>query len=664
MTNPKAPSDKRVDQPQAPAEHPNREAWNKAIKPADWRDLTDRQLSQTRQTGRTDGKPANGDTSQSKNLELSNIIDLWSKQKGSGDLALNTNGQRQESRDGKDSSDNAQRRLKDRTEGKIDPNYEGAKADCLKVLRERFKGDPQLPRLESQLASMETRMLEKEHVDITDKNGKKIGEVNQKDELRQRYENLALIARDAEKLTDDQGRQIFDQPWQVNKILSDAIIRGANPDKRFDQGETNNCANEKVNGIATALKAGEELRSTAQMLTTGKFEAFDPETGTTFTATVDKASMRLDREARETGLQRGNHRGAYGQMADLRTAQLTQSLIGRAEARERHQAGGEDRYTYKRVPTNRRNDTGERVAVNIRPGETFETLRGGLKVNHNNNLLYETNREGKMTGPMMSPGLNGETTGVVLQSLIGHNIAPDFGKSMVIASRQSHGDLHNATTVTNSKELADHVKAVEAKGWRLPIVATHVSNYLRGPDGSLGGAQGWHAWSVKTGANGLLEVCGSWGGAHEQALTANKLFSYMNVSEHSRLPANHPDRIRGDHVFYPDRPEPTDTSRALPRPVDDLTDKSGREKPGDKEHNKAKEEEKLAKKEQEEKEQKEREEEKRAKKSTEGIRYAQARLTEIEAAIGALSSKDSDKLSGLLAQKAALEHITRDQNLT
>ena len=328
-------------------------------------------------------------------------------------------------------------------------------------------------------------------------------------------------------------------------------------------------------------------------------------------------------------------------MGDLRTGQWNNSLIGRNEIGE----GGENLYIYQKRFSGAQNDTGERIAVNA--SNNFKTSRPGEKVVNTaeGKFLYETDKKGNPIGPVMSPDINGNTLGALKQGMMG-KFGKNFGKDTTIVSDAAFGSLENATSCKNRAEMDAHFNKLQNLYGDdvLPTVATHVGNYLNSANG-LGGAQGWHAWSANRDKDGNYDIAGSWGGQEEGKLTSDRLFAYMQAPPPSRLAANHPDRQRGDHVFYPDRPDPDNPSRAIRRDTSEKPD-------ADKDKNNPKDEEKKEINARKEEEEKNRQREEQKHKQESEVKYALEASKQLEAQIA--STTDANKISMLQAQKKIL----------
>ncbi len=421
-----------------------------------------------------------------------------------------------------------QKDIKDVKDGQdgLSREAQEAKDKFVKALEERLKDDARfrdnpnlLKTVEATLDQMDKRVLN-EHVKTSD--GSKI---DQQKQLAMAYDSLTRIATDAEKLTfNNSNEKVFNQPWMVNNILVGAIEKGADPEHNFNQGNNNTCATESINRQATALMIGENLRTIADTCTKGSFSAVD-NADKTFTCSVNKESLRPDAEARSMYLGPSNARDAFGQIADIRTAQLHLDLVSRDGARTDGRAGGEGRYVYKEVSPTSQRDTGERVV------DTYARPPSG-----NNKTIAE------------NPCINAVFASNIKQALIGRFIDADFGKETTFASDRNFGSLANITTVENASQLATGLKSAHDKGWRLSYMATHVGNYVRETQG-LGGAQGWHATSVQLSKNGDIDFFNNWGGEHNyKNLKAEQLFTWMNAPKDATLS----DRRVGDHIFDPD----------------------------------------------------------------------------------------------------------------
>ncbi len=381
----------------------------------------------------------------------------------------------------------------------LDPETQKAKNDFVKIFEDRFKDDPRvkddpnlLPALRERMAQMDQRIL---HERIKTDDGSYI---NQQEQLAKEYRNLAVIGTQAEKLTDDSGHQVFSEPWMVNNILASGIIRAAQPIPSGDQGANNTCAAESINRGGMKAVAGVDSESIAQMCKNGGFDAVD-NASKPFICRVHKASLALDAEAEAIHLNRSNARDAWGQLSDIRTAQLNLDL----QAREEFGAGAEGRFVYSKVSPISQRNTGERV-VDTKTGRTIAE------------------------DPCFFP----ETESNTAQSLYGC-ISKTYGKdTTVVAANPTNGD--NVTGVTDSSNLKAHLKYLGSRGL-LAMVNTEVAYYVNNSQG-LGGARGRHVTSAQIGKEGGIDFINNWGGKHDyKNLSAEALFCLDGKAHHVQL---------------------------------------------------------------------------------------------------------------------------------
>lgn len=509
-------------------------------------------------------------------------------------------------RDSKKDLDNTKEDLEDKGDTGLDSETQRAKDDFVQIMTDRFKDDPRS--LDStyfaqKLEEMDQRIL---HERVQRGDG---SFVDQQEQLAEVYRNLSRIGTEAEKLTykakDGSERQVYSEPWMVNNILASSILRSADPINFYNQGANNTCAAESINRQGNQLLAGEDSKTIADICTKGEFEAKDIQ-GNSFTCTVDKKSLALDRQAQQIYYQPTDARDAYGQLGDIRTAQLNLDLMSRREFSAKGYEGGEGRYVYKKVSPTSQRDTGERVV---------DTIKDKV-IAH-------------------SPCLDARGMSDVKQSLFGRYIDPNFAKDTTIVAGNAF-NVSNVTAVSSGTQLKTHLARLEAKGWELSTVGTHVGNYVA-RDNALGGAQGWHATSMQLNDKGGVDFINNWGGAHNyKNLNAERLFAWM----HAPASASAADRRRGDHIFNPDG---IDTDREGNPVRAELTDKQNKA-----DLNKSKDEdEQLAQL----KKAHQREEEDRFREQ----QYIRTRVTEIESRLASLSH-DSPQKTQLLAQKKLLEN--------
>lgn len=402
---------------------------------------------------------------------------------------------------------------KDKSRIELNPETQEAKDKFVQTLENRFRTDSRLrdnpnllKDLEARLDKMDQRIL---HERVRTDDG---AYIDQQEQLEKVYSSLSRIGADADKLTytgkDGNEYKVFFEPYMVNNVLASAIVRGADPEHFYNQGSNKTCATESINRQGHQLLAGQFMSNLADVATKGEFETVDNQ-GKPFICKVDKASLTQGWSERNIYLNSVDARDSAGKISDIMTAQLGLDL----RTRDIPGSGGEGRLKYCQVSPTSQRDTGERV-IDTTTGKVLAT----------------------------SPSLAGEEVSNTKQALYGHFISKDFGKETTIVSDRSF-DVPNATEIKNGAQLAQHLKTLEEKGWKLPTLATHTDNYHRVSGHS------WHATSIKLGKNGGIDFVNNWGGAANfKDVNADQLVSWMDA------PPDAPavDRVRGDHVFNPD----------------------------------------------------------------------------------------------------------------
>jgi len=404
-------------------------------------------------------------------------------------------------------ADNAEHEIPDDQRIELSPEAQKAKDDFVKIFEDRLKDDPRiqnnpqlLQELEARMDQMDQRILH-EHPQSDD--GSYVDEQGQ---LTQEYRNLARIGTDAEKLMytaeDGSQQQVFSEPWMVNNILASGIVRGADPEHFYEQGANNTCAAESISRGGMDAVAGEDSKTIADMCTKGEFEAVD-KAGKVFTCRVNRASLIPDREALNVYLSPTNARDAYGQMSDIRTAQLNLDLMMRDEYRQQGKSGGAGVMVYSKVAPINRRDTGERVT---------DTRTGQVVANN--------------------PCFYAESESDTKKSLYGRAIGREkYGEeTTLVAKDRPHGN--NVTEIASSTHLSGQLHMLRGIGLMAHVI-TKVENYVDNGRG-LGGAQGNHATSAEIGKDGGINFINNWGGRHNyNNLSADTLFAWMNEPQGS-----------------------------------------------------------------------------------------------------------------------------------
>ncbi len=463
-------------------------------------------------------------------------------------------------RNGRNKSDQSDRlKTKDSKDKPIDRDHVTARKNLEKELEKRLS-PREMNEYRERLDKMRDRILN-QHTKITE-NGKIVGEIDQQEQFTLRLNRLTDLAQ-ADILKDDAGKPLFTR-GDITEMLKGFIKSGEKPKTNNDQGEANTCFNKARSKDAEKSVAGINIDTTIQMITTGQFLAEDVD-GSKFICKVHQPSMRPDWQARAAIAGRGNHRDLAGQMADLRTSSWAQGIKGRQEAADANlpRDRGTNYYTYT--------DFGEKIAPRItKKGEIISDT--GERVLDNRTHDFVRDETGKI---VQSAGVTAKLLSNLTNVWYGNKISKDgdYGRQTIISSEEAYGKQPYMTTFKNKEEMVAHLQTLRNLGWEA-TACTLVANYLNGPDGLSGTAQGAHALDVELAANGKdVAVAGSWGGAHEGIKTAAEFFHWMQKPSEG-----HPDGRRGDRIFYSDRPDARGSGRTVRNDADENL-KIG--KPGD-----------------------------------------------------------------------------------
>jgi len=559
MTNPpgsKPPSERGDERQERTAAKPN------PIEPALRRDidrsgieyLTEQYLAYA-QAAQKDGK-ANAVLAGTATLDP-NIKDPSSRRSES----LDRSARARQSGDRSGYSDHLE--TKDASDKPIDRDYVRARNNLEKELAKRLS-PKEMNEYREHLNAMGDRILN-QHTKIKE-NGQIIGEIDQPEQLTLRLNRLTDLAQ-ADILKDDAGKPLFTRA-DITEMLKGFIKSGEKPKTNNDQGEANTCFNKARNKDAEKSVAGTNIDTTIQMVTTGQFLAEDVD-GSTFICKVHQPSMRPDWQARKAIAVRGNYRDLAGQMADLRTSSWAQGIKGRQEAADANlpRDRGTNYYTYT--------DFGEKIAPRItKKGEIISDT--GERIIDNRTHDFVRDEKGKIA---QSAGVTAKLLSNLTNVWYGNKISRDgdYGRQTIIGNEEAYGKQPYMTTFKNKEEMIAHLQTLRNREWEA-TACTLVANYLNGPDGLSGTAEGAHAVDIELAANGKdVAVFGSWGGEHEGIKTAAEFFRWMK-----KPPEGHPDSRRGDRIFYSDRPDVHDPTRTVRNMAqeDAKTEKPGNREPG------------------------------------------------------------------------------------
>lgn len=412
----------------------------------------------------------------------------------------------------------------------LSPEAQQAKDNFVRQLEQRFANDPEtLARLRQRLDRMDQNIL---HRQVSVEGSSE--PMDRQRELAETYRNLSRLTDGSpERLTyrDRHGRE--QRVWSrgdVDNIIVDTVVRLENPDRMFNQGRHNTCACESIMRGNAALTPGTYSRMIADVCSRGEYESRD-QYGRDMTVRVDRASLRLDSEARERYWDRANRRGAAGQIGDLAIGSFVATHMGRM-------SGDDNRFVYRQdMNPSRGSGTGEHF---------YDTRRRRDLGNH----------------PFMTPA----HCALATQNTYGHRLGEHYGRDTVIGG-STFRNVRNITVCNTNEELLAHARENERRGWTYSTVITHTSHYhgqARGQGGAGGRGGGLHATSLVLNESGDgFHFINNWGGIGDfNNVRSDQLLTWMSVPGHGppapdfrrqRFALPLPDG-RGRLVAHDDRP--------------------------------------------------------------------------------------------------------------
>jgi hypothetical protein len=419
-------------------------------------------------------------------------------------------------------------RIKDAGDApKLPKDVQDSKEACLKMLADRLGPDSETFRRvrDEVIPKMEKDILSR-HVET--KGGR--DPIDMRRELKDSYDSLTRLGSsgEAERLTftDQSGitRPRFSKE-DVDNILVDAMERLSDRRQMNNQGHRKQCAGESITRVLEVLPS-QYTKHLTDLCTKGAVE-LPTGFGGTYLCQPDASSLRVDQEGKSIHWGPENKRGAAGVM-DVLASQYNLDLVSMS------QGGPPGRYRYvQEMNPLGKSSTGEHV---------YDTwLRG------------RAGEPGKEIA--RNPCLSAERISNVIQGLVGHRIADDFGQRMTVVSEGAFGYLHNVTNIRrgDGEALARHLRENQDMGWEYAVIGTHTGNY-RGSRAGLAGAGGrrggWHATGGWANEDGTVDIVNNWGKKFRpEHKDANLIASWMEAP-HSALEI---DRQRRDHILGPDR---------------------------------------------------------------------------------------------------------------